>query len=129
MRKSLSWLHLLLAVIALLSSILKGQSYFDTEDWQSLFEHPPKIEEKVHIIPYRLVPAFDGCLVSVEFVSPVTFHNMEDIQRNQTTEIFRERIAYELAVPFEQNQVFIIDDRYYYMLQVPYDGSFWNFKE
>ena len=53
---------------------------------------------------------------------------MEDIQRNQTTEIFRERI-YELAVPFEQNQVFIIDDRYYYMLQVPYDGSFWNFKE
>ena len=105
MRKSLSWLHLLLAeIIALLSSILKGQSYFDTEDWQSLFEHPPKIEEKVHIIPYRLVPAFDGCLVSVEFVSPeVTFHNMEDIQRNQTTEIFRERIAYELE--FHLNRI------------------------
>ena len=94
-----------------------------------MFDHPPKVEEKVHIIPYRLVPAHDGCLVGIEFVNPVTFHNMEDIQRNQTTEIFKERIAYELAVPFEQNQVFIIDDRYYYMLQVPYDGSFWNFKE
>ena len=54
---------------------------------------------------------------------------MEDIQRNETTEIFRERIAYELAVPFEKNTLFEVDGKHYYMLQVPYDGSFWNFKK
>jgi hypothetical protein len=116
MRKSISWLHLLIAIVAILYSVSHGQSY-------------SKADEKVHIIPYRLVPTFDGCLIDVEFVSPVTFHDMVDVHRNETSRIFRERIAYELAVPFEQNQVFIIDDKHYYLLQVPYDGSFWNFKE
>lgn len=113
MRKSLSWLHIALAILAFILSSpgVKGQ------------------EPNVHIIPYRLVPTYDGCLLDVEFVSPVTFHNMEDIQRNETTEIFRERIAYELAVPFEKNTLFEVDGKHYYMLQVPYDGSFWNFKK
>ena len=44
-------------------------------------------------------------------------------------EILRARISYELAVPFERNKVFVIDDSRYFVIQVPYDGSSWEFEE
>ena len=52
---------------------------------------------------------------------------MPDIQEEEVLEILRARISYELAVPFERNKVFIIDDSQYYVIQVPYDGSSWEF--
>ena len=52
---------------------------------------------------------------------------MPDVQEEEVLEILRARISYELAVPFERNKVFIIDNSQYYVIQVTYDGSSWEF--
>jgi len=113
---TLSWLHLALAIITLYYCITPLQGSF------------PRADSNIHMIPYRLVPVADGCL-EIEFLSPITLSWMPDVQEEEVLEILRARISYELAVPFERNKVFVIDDSRYFVIQVPYDGSFWNFKE
>jgi len=114
MRKSLSWLHLALAIITLYYCITPLQGSF------------PRADSNIHMIPYRLVPVADGCL-EIEFLSPITLSWMPDVQEEEVLEILRARISYELAVPFERNKVFVIDDSRYFVIQVPYDGSSWEF--
>ena len=111
---TLSWLHLALAIITLYYCITPLQGSF------------PRADSNIHMIPYRLVPVADGCL-EIEFLSPITLSWMPDVQEEEVLEILRARISYELAVPFERNKVFIIDDSRYFVIQVPYDGSSWEF--
>ena len=111
---TLSWLHLALAIITLYYCITPLQGSF------------PRADSNIHMIPYRLVPVHDGCL-EIEFLSPITLSWMPDVQEEEVLEILRARISYELAVPFERNKVFVIDDARYYVIQVPYDGSSWEF--
>ena len=111
---TLSWLHLALAIITLYYCITPLQGSF------------PRADSPIHMIPYRLVPVSDGCL-EIEFLSPITLSWMPDVQEEEVLEILRARISYELAVPFERNKVFVIDDSRYFVIQVPYDGSSWEF--
>tara|TARA_R100000231_G_scaffold116102_1_gene86512 strand:+ start:378 stop:737 length:360 start_codon:yes stop_codon:yes gene_type:complete len=111
---TLSWLHLALAIITLYYCITPLQGSF------------PRADSNIHMIPYRLVPVADGCL-EIEFLSPITLSWMPDVQEEEVLEILRARISYELAVPFERNKVFVIDDSRYFVIQVPYDGSSWEF--
>ena len=111
---TLSWLHLALAIITLYYCITPLQGSF------------PRADSNIHMIPYRLVPVADGCL-EIEFLSPITLSWMPDVQEVEVLEILRARISYELAVPFERNKVFVIDDSRYFVIQVPYDGSSWEF--
>ena len=111
---TLSWLHLALAIITLYYCITPLQGSF------------PRADSNIHMIPYILVPVADGCL-EIEFLSPITLSWMPDVQEEEVLEILRARISYELAVPFERNKVFVIDDSRYFVIQVPYDGSSWEF--
>ena len=97
---TLSWLHLALAIITLYYCITPLQGSF------------PRADSPIHMIPYRLVPVSDGCL-EIEFLSPITLSWMPDIQEEEVLEILRARISYELAVPFERNKDFIIDNSQY----------------
>jgi len=114
-RISLSIIHLLIAVAALFYCVAPLQGSF------------PRADSNIHMVPYRLVPVADGCPLEIEFVSPITLSWMPDVQEEEVLEILRARISYELAVPFERNKVFVIDDSRYFVIQVPYDGSSWEF--
>ena len=113
-RISLSIIHFIIAAAALFYCVAPLQGSF------------PRADSNIHMIPYRLVPVADGCL-EIEFLSPITLSWMPDVQEEEVLEILRARISYELAVPFERNKVFVIDDARYYVIQVPYDGSSWEF--
>ena len=72
----------------------------------------------VEMIPYRLVPSGDvNC--------PMDMVGIPIVYSDELEEIIMDRIVYELTNPFAQNEIFIIDDKSYYLLRVPYTESIW----
>ena len=51
---------------------------------------------------------------------------MVQIHAEETEEIIIDRIIYEMTNPFANNEIFIIDGNYYYLLRVPYTGALWH---
>ena len=49
--------------------------------------------------------------------------------RSLSEELNANRLAIFRSAKHIYAQVFSVDGKHYYMLQVPYDGSFWNFKK
>ena len=98
--KSLSKIHILLAVLAFIfSAILKGQVLLTT---------------KPEIIAYRLVPSWDvHCQIKIEIVEGLGWDDLYEPHREETMEIVMDRIVYE-----ETSQ--------YAMRELPFtDGQQW----
>ena len=84
-------------------------------------------QNSVEMIPYRLLPAYDAdCHIEIEIINPVTMGGMVQIHAEETEEIIIDRIIYEMTNPFANNEIFIIDGNYYYLLRVPYTGALWH---
>ena len=84
-------------------------------------------QNSVEMIPYRLLPAYGGdCHIEIEIINPVTMGGMVQIHAEETEEIIIDRIIYEMTNPFANNEIFIIDGNYFYLLRVPYTGALWH---
>ena len=83
-------------------------------------------QKMIEMIPYRIIPAYNGCHVEIEIIDPITFSGMVRVHAAETEEIILDRIVYELTNPFAQNEIFKIDDKFYYLLRVPYTGTIWK---
>tara|TARA_A100001391_G_scaffold188262_1_gene158699 strand:- start:58 stop:432 length:375 start_codon:yes stop_codon:yes gene_type:complete len=114
-RTTMSIVHLILAICAFLFGIgLKGQSY-------------PEAGKHVEMIPYRIVPTYGGmCYVDIEIVEPAKFNSMVETHSEEVREILMDRIVFELTNPYAENELFIIDGNYYYLIRVPYTGALWD---
>ena len=44
----------------------------------------------------------------------------------EVREILMDRIVFELTNPYAENELFIIDGNYYYLIRVPYTGALWD---
>ena len=107
MKRFYSILHITLVVGTLLFCTLKGQV-------------------GPEVIPYRLIPSSDmHCPIDIEIVKPVTFDNMNKIYSYEVEEVIINRIVFETTNPFSQGDIFIIDDKYYFLLRIPYTGVQW----
>ncbi len=113
--KMLSKIHILLAVLAFMfGAFLKGQGY-------------PNANTPVEMVPYRLVPSDDlQCNIEIEIIEPAIFKNMVEIYSDEIKEILKERIVFEVINPHSANEMFIIDDRYYYLIRLPNTGELWH---
>ena len=107
MKRLYSILHITLVAGTLLFCSLKGQV-------------------GPEVIPYRLIPSSDmHCPIDIEIVKPVTFDNMNKIYSYEVEEVIINRIVFESTNPFSQGEVFIVDDKYYFLLRIPYTGVQW----
>jgi|TARA_R110000796_G_scaffold63051_1_gene145311 hypothetical protein len=107
MKRLYSILHITLVAGTLLFCSLKGQV-------------------APEVIPYRLIPSSDmHCPIDIEIVKPVTFDNMNKIYSYEVEEVIINRIVFETTNPFSQGEVFIVDDKYYFLLRIPYTGVQW----
>tara|TARA_B100000131_G_scaffold10421_1_gene10933 strand:- start:149 stop:517 length:369 start_codon:yes stop_codon:yes gene_type:complete len=113
----LSKIHIILALLAfLLGAIVRGQSY-------------PEAGRHVEMVPYRIVPTYGGmCYIDIEIVEPAKFNNMVETHSEEVREILMDRIVFELTNPYAENELFIIDGNYYYLIRVPYTGALWDGK-
>jgi hypothetical protein len=50
---------------------------------------------------------------------------MNKVYSYEVEEIIIERIVFETTNPFSQGDIFIIDDKYYFLLRIPYTGVQW----
>ena len=100
----LSKIHILRAILALATSILKGQ-------------------EKVEMIPYRIVPNYDiECPMKIEIIKPITTEGIPKIYHDELIEIFHDRIIFENTNQWAMNEIFTIDGKHYYLVRLPYSG-------
>tara|TARA_R100000742_G_C4183518_1_gene17861 strand:- start:39 stop:383 length:345 start_codon:yes stop_codon:yes gene_type:complete len=109
---TISWLHLLLAIVAFLlsSPILKG-------------------EEKPEIIGYVLKPSNDvHCQIQIEIVESYGMGNIPIIQKEETLDILMDRIVFEETNYWGVNEIFYVDNKPYILIRIPYTGH-WYGKE
>jgi len=109
---SVSWLHLLIAIIAFLlaSPGLKG-------------------EVKPEIIGYILKPSNDvHCQIQVEIVESYAWGNVPNIQKEETLDILMDRIVFEETNFWGINEIFYVDDKPFILIRLPYTGH-WYGKE
>ena len=113
----LSKIHIILALLAfLLGATVRGQSY-------------PEAGRHVEMVPYRIVPTYGSmCYIDIEIVEPAKFNNMVETHSEEVREILMDRIVFELTNPYAENELFIIDGNYYYLIRVPYTGALWDGK-
>ena len=113
----LSKIHIILALLAfLLGATVRGQSY-------------PEAGRHVEMVPYRIVPTYGSmCYIDIEIVYPAKFNNMVETHSEEVREILMDRIVFELTNPYAENELFIIDGDYYYLIRVPYTGALWDGK-
>ena len=111
----LSKIHIILALLAfLLGATVRGQSY-------------PEAGRHVEMVPYRIVPTYGSmCYIDIEIVEPAKFNNMVETHSEEVREILMDRIVFELTNPYAENELFIIDGDYYYLIRVPYTGALWD---
>ena len=113
----LSKIHIILAILAfLIGASVRGQSY-------------PEAGRHVEMVPYRIVPTYGGmCYIDIEIVEPAKFNNMVETHSEEIREILMDRIVFELTNPYAENELFLIDGNYYYLIRVPYTGALWDGK-
>ena len=111
--KSLSTLHVILAILAFVfSAILKGQVLLTT---------------KPEIIAYRLVPSWDvHCQIKIEIVEGVGWDDLYEPHKEETMEIVMDRIVFEETSQYAMREMFYIDNKPYYLVRLPFtDGQQW----
>ena len=111
-KMSLSVIHVLVAIIAILFSISKLNGQVRPE-----------------MVPYRLVPSDphpDHLLeMEIEIVQPYTVETLISVHKQETMNIIYERIEFETINPDGGNQIFEIDGKLYYLIRIPYTGAQW----
>jgi len=114
-RSTLSVLHIVIAILAFAFGVsLKGQAY-------------PNANTPLEMVPYRLVPSDDlQCNIEIEIIEPASFNSMVEVYSDEIREILRERIVFEIVNPHSSNEMFIIDNRYYYLVRLPNTGELWH---
>ena len=114
-RSTLGIIHVIVAILAFVFGVsLKGQGY-------------PNATRPVEMVPYRLVASDDlQCNIEIEIIEPASFNNMVEVYSDEIREILRERIVFELVNPHSVNEMFIIDERYYYLIRLPNTGELWH---
>ena len=109
---SLSTIHLLIALIALIFGVSKLNG-----------------QERPEMIPYRLVPSDphpDHLLeMEIEIIQPYTVESLISVHKQETMNIIYERIEFETINPDGRNQIFKIDGKLYYLIRIPYTGVQW----
>jgi len=80
----------------------------------------------IEMVPYRIVPMTSICDMEIEFINPSNLDSMYQRDKEELVEILKERIIFELTVPFARNLVFYIGEQAYYLIQIPYDGVDWK---
>ena len=109
---SLSTIHLLIALIALIFGVSKLNG-----------------QERPEMIPYRLVPSDphpDHLLeMEIEIIQPYTVESLISVHKQETMKIIYERIDFENNNPNGNNQIFEIDGKLYYLIRIPYTGVQW----
>ena len=83
-------------------------------------------ESPIEMVPYRIVPMTGICDMKIEFINPSTLDSMYQRDKVELIETLKERVIFELAVPFARNIVFYIGEQAYYLIQIPYDGADWK---
>ena len=107
MKQLYSIAHIVLVLATLLFCTIKGQN-------------------KVEVIPYRLIPSNDmHCPIDIEIIKPVTLNGLRAIYSVEIEEVIIDRVVFETNNPFSQSEICIIDDEHYYLLRIPYTGIQW----
>ena len=112
--KSLSRIHILLAVLALLlGTTLRGQNVPE-------------------MVPYMLQPMdYDpDCRLelNIALLHPYTIQSMTyNIQKDETLEVIYERINFETIYPDHIGEVFSVDDKLYVLVRIPHTGASWDY--
>ena len=109
---SLSTIHLLIALIALIFGVSKLNG-----------------QERPEMIPFMLVqsdPHPDHLLeMEIEIIQPYTVETLISVHKQETMNIIYERIEFETINPDGRNQIFEIDGKLYYLIRIPYTGVQW----
>lgn len=80
-------------------------------------------QQSVEVVPYRLIPTYDlECPFEIEILRPIQVESLVSVQSDETMEILKERVIFEETNPFAVNEAFSIDDKYYFLMKLPYDG-------
>ena len=112
--KRITILHVVIVIITFMS-VLRGNSH-------------------VELVPYQIVPLdpIPDCRleVGIELVTPQSFNNMPEPQREETLEIIYKRVAFEISNPDKTAGLFEIDGKLYHLIRIPYTGAsdFWGWE-
>tara|TARA_R100000805_G_C3595521_1_gene96753 strand:- start:61 stop:444 length:384 start_codon:yes stop_codon:yes gene_type:complete len=125
-RISLSWLHLLIVALTFLFTFAKGQDYPYVIPDPILLQDQAHGADRPEIIAYQLVPGKDlYCHFEIQIVEAFAWNNIPEMQREETKEILIDRIVFEKTNPYAINEMFYIDDRPYFLVEVPFQGYEW----
>ena len=126
-RISLSWLHVVIAIVTFMFTFAKGQDhrYIPVPD-PILIQEQHNLAERPEIIAYQLVPGKDNyCHFEIQIVEGFGWNDIPDYQREETKEIIIDRIVFEEINPWAVNDMFYIDEKPYYLLRIPFQGWEW----
>ena len=81
-----------------------------------------KGQKTPEIIPFRLVPLNyednQKIELGIEIIHPQQISNLVEIHRDETLDIIYQRIALEIMKPYYASQIFVIDGKLYYLLNM-----------
>ena len=81
-----------------------------------------KWQKTPEIIPFRLVPLNyednQKIELGIEIIHPQQISNLVEIHRDETLDIIYQRIALEIMKPYYASQIFVIDGKLYYLLNM-----------
>jgi len=125
--KAVSKIHILFVILTLLAvSKLRGQE----EEVINLAEYFYSMKQKVvqpELVPYQIFPVDPepDCRleVGVQLVHPYSIEHLIDVHKQETLDIIYKRIAYELVNPEKQAGMFMIDNKLYHLVRIPYTGA------
>tara|TARA_R100000008_G_scaffold77288_1_gene57633 strand:+ start:38 stop:397 length:360 start_codon:yes stop_codon:yes gene_type:complete len=109
-----SIIHVLIAILAIILATSKANGQVVPE-----------------MVPYMLQPIDydpdERLELGIALMQPYQIDSMEyNIQKRETLEVIYERINFELINPDQASNIFIIDDKPYVLVRLPYTGTPWN---
>ncbi len=123
-RISLSWLHILVAIVTFILTFSKGQDFIVPDP--ILLQAGEYGNPKPEIIAYQLVPGQnDYCHFEIQILEAFAWDSIPEAQREETKEIIEDRIVFEETNPWAISELFFIDERAYFLVRVPYTGLGW----
>ena len=86
-------------------------------------------QHRPEMIPYMLAPndyePDDRLEVEIIIVHPLTTAGIPKVHRDEVLEIIYERIEFEILNPSRVGDIFVIDNKSYFLIRIPYTGAIW----
>ncbi len=86
-------------------------------------------QQRPEMIPYMLAPfdyePDDRLEVEIIIVHPLTTAGIPKVHRDEVLEIIYERIEFEILNPSSVGDIFVIDNKSYFLIRIPYTGAIW----